>query len=55
MDRLFLFFFDFHGFNILGFEDLPAVQTLYVVDAGSPGDDLGTGMLAGGLHKQRLG
>jgi hypothetical protein len=51
---LFLFFLDFHGFNVLGFEDLAAVQTFHVVYAVSSGDDLGAGMLAGGLHKQRL-
>lgn len=51
---LFLWFLDFLGFDILGFEDLSAIQTLDVVDAASSGDDLSTGMLAGrGLHKQR--
>jgi hypothetical protein len=33
---------------------LAAVQTFHVVYAVSSGDDLGAGMLAGGLHKQRL-
>ena len=47
---LFLFFLDFHGFDVLGFENLSAVQTFHVVDAGSSGDDLGAGVLTGGLH-----
>ena len=50
---LFFFFLDFHGFDVFGFEDLSAVQTFHVIDAVSPGDDLGAGMLAG-LHMQQL-
>jgi len=50
---LFLFFLDFHGFQVFGFEDLTAVQTFNVVDAVSSGDDLSTGMVASGLHTLR--
>jgi hypothetical protein len=51
---LFFFFLDLHGFDVFGLEDLLAIQTFHVVDAVSSGDDLGAGMLASGLHKQRL-
>jgi len=47
---LFLFFLDFHGFKIFGLEDLPAVQTFHIVDAVSPGKNLGAGVLTSGLH-----
>jgi hypothetical protein len=50
---LFLFFLDFHWFKVFGFEDLAAVQTLDVIDAVSPGDYLGTVMVASGLHTLR--
>ena len=50
---LFLFFLYFHGFKVFGFEDLAAVQTLNVVNAVSPGDYLGTVMVASGLHTLR--
>jgi len=53
MRGLFFFFLDFHGFDVLGLEDLPAVQALHVVDSVSSSDDLGAGMLAG-LHMQEL-
>jgi hypothetical protein len=49
---LLLFFLDFYGFKVLGFEDLTAVQTLNVVHAVSPGNDLGAVMVASGLHKK---
>jgi hypothetical protein len=49
-----LFFLDLHGFDVFGFEDFPAVQTFHVVYAGSSGDDLGAGVLAGGLHNAAL-
>jgi hypothetical protein len=51
---LFFFFLNLHGFDVFGLEDLLAVQTFQVVHAVSPGDDLGSGMLASGLHKQGL-
>jgi hypothetical protein len=48
---LFLFFFlDLHGIEVFVLEDLMAIQTFQVVDAISPGDDLGAGVLASGLH-----
>src|ERR1017187_1102716 len=51
--RLLFFFLDLHGFDVLGFEDLTAVQTFQVVHPVSSGDDLGACVLAG-LHMQRL-
>jgi hypothetical protein len=51
---LFLFFLGFHGFKVFGFEDLVAIETFHVVHAVSTGNDLGAGMLTGGMHKQRL-
>jgi len=51
--RLFFFFLDFHGFKVFGFEDLAAVQTFNIVDAVSPGDYLGTVVVASGLHTLR--
>ncbi len=47
---LFLFFLGFDGFEVLGLEDLTAVQTFHVVHAVSSGNDLGPGVIAGGLH-----
>ena len=47
---LFLFFLDFHGFKILGLENLAAIETLQVLHAISPGDHLGAGMVTSGLH-----
>jgi hypothetical protein len=47
---LFLFFFDLHGFKVFGLENLAAIQALDVIHAVAPGDDLGTGMVASGLH-----
>ena len=44
-----------HGFQIFGFEDLPAVEALHVVHAVSTGEDDCFLMLAGGLHNERLG
>jgi len=40
----------FNGFEIFGFENLPAVETLDVIDAIAPGNDLGSIVIAGGLH-----
>jgi hypothetical protein len=51
---LFLFVLDFYRFKVLSFEDLAAIETLDVVHSVSPGDDLGTVMLTGGLHKTTL-
>ena len=53
-EELFLFFLDLHGLEIFGFEDLPAIQAFEVVHAVASGNHLGTGMVASGLHKQRL-
>ena len=49
-DELFLFVVDNYGLKILGFEDLPAVQTFHIIDAIASGDDDGTGVLTIGLH-----
>ena len=40
--------------NAVCLENLTAIQTFHVVHAVSSGDHLGAGMLAGGLHNQRL-
>jgi len=48
--RLLLVVFDFHGFKVFGFKNLPAVETFHVVYAVSSGQDLGTGVLTSGLH-----
>lgn len=50
---LFLFFLDFHWFEVFGLEDLTTIKTFKVVNAVSPGDDLGSGMVASGLHTLR--
>jgi hypothetical protein len=55
MPGLFLFFLDFHRFDVLSFEDLSAIETFDVIHAVSSGDDLGTIVIAGGLHKTTLG
>ena len=47
---LFFVFLNFNGFEIFGFENLPAVETLDVIDAIAPGNDLGSIVIAGGLH-----
>ena len=47
---LFFLFLDFHGFKVFGLEDLATVETFDIIHAISPGDDLGTGVLASGLH-----
>jgi len=51
----FLFVFGGDGFEVLGFEDLPAIDALDIVDAVAAGQYDGVFMLAGGLHNQRLG
>jgi hypothetical protein len=48
--KLFLFFLGFHGFQVFGLEDLPAVQAFYVVDAFSSGQNQGMSVRTGGLH-----
>jgi hypothetical protein len=39
-----------HRFQIVGFYDQTAVETLDVIDAVAPGDNHGTGVLTSGLH-----
>jgi len=54
-ERLFVLFFNCgNWFEVLGFENLAAVETFNVFHAVSPRYDLGTGMLACVLHKARL-
>jgi len=53
-ERLIVLFFDCNGFEVLGFENLAAIETFDVFHAVSPGDDFGTGVLARVLHKARL-
>jgi len=47
---LLFFFLDLHGIEVFVLEDLMAIQTFQVVHAISPGNDLGAGVLASGLH-----
>ena len=50
-EGLLVFFFGFHGFEILGFKDLTAIETFYVIDAIAAGNHLGAGVItSGGLH-----
>jgi hypothetical protein len=51
---LFLVFLDFHWLKVFGLEDLTAIKALHVIDAVSPGDDLGAGMVTSGLHTPTL-
>jgi len=51
---LFLVFLDYHWLKVFGLENLPAIEAFQVIHAVSPGDDLGTVVLASGLHNQRL-
>jgi hypothetical protein len=53
-ERLFVLFFNCNGFEILGFENLAAIETFQVFHPVSPGYDLGTVVLASVLHKARL-
>jgi hypothetical protein len=48
--RAILLLLDFQGLKVFGLEDLTAVETFHVIDAVSPGQNLGTGMVANGLH-----
>jgi len=50
MAGLFFLFLDFHGLQIFGFEDLPAIETFNVVYPVSAGDNLGARVLTSGLH-----
>ena len=52
--RLFLVVLDFDGLEVFSLEDLAAFQAFDVFDALAAGNHLGTGMVASGLHKQRL-
>ena len=47
---LFFVFLDLYGIEVFILEDQVAIETFQVVHAISPGDDLGTGVLASGLH-----
>ena len=51
--ELLLFFFvaGSKGFEVFGLEDLAAIETLDIVHAIAAGEYLGTGVLAGSLHK----
>src|SRR5262249_37503912 len=51
---LLVVFFDCYVFEVLGFKDLTAIETFDVLDAVTPGDDLGTVVLTSGLHNARL-
>ena len=51
---LLFLFLNRHLFEVLGFENLTAVQALDVVHTVAPGDYLGSVVLTSGLHKARL-
>src|SRR5215471_1544645 len=51
---LFLVLFNLHRLKVLGFEDLPAVEALQIVDPISTGNHLGTGVIAGGYHNSAV-
>ncbi len=44
--ELFVFFVGGDGLQILGLEDLPAVETFHIIDAVTPGNNFGTEMVA---------
>ena len=50
----FVVFVNGDGFEILGFEDLAAIEAFNIVHAVASSDDLGAGVLTG-LHKDRYG
>jgi hypothetical protein len=51
---LFVVFVNGYGFEILGFEDLAAIEAFDIVHAVASRDDLGAGVFTG-LHKDRYG
>ncbi|MGA2133881.1 MAG: hypothetical protein ABSH50_16425 [Bryobacteraceae bacterium] len=53
-EKLVVLFFNCNGFEVLGFENLAAVETFNVFHAVSPRNHFGTGVLASVLHKARL-
>jgi hypothetical protein len=50
MAGLFFVILNFHLLEIFGLEDLAAIETFYVIDPVSAGDDLGARVLTSGLH-----
>jgi hypothetical protein len=46
--------FDDDRFKVFGFKNLAAIETFEVVYTIATGDDLGTDVVTGGLHKQRF-
>src|SRR3954463_9803535 len=52
--QLFVVVLDLDGLEIFGLENLAALEAFDVFHALSAGNHLGTGMVASGLHKQRL-
>jgi hypothetical protein len=52
---LFVFRVDRHRLQIFGFEDLPAVEALHIVDTVPTGDDGCSFMLTGCSHTGNLG
>ena len=51
---LLVVFLYFDRFEVLGFKNLAAIETLYVIHAVPAGDDLGTIVIAGELHNDAL-
>jgi hypothetical protein len=50
MEGLFFLILNRDLFEIFGFEDFAAIETFYVIDPVSAGDDLGARVLTSGLH-----
>ena len=51
--KLLVLFLNCYGFEVLGFENLAAIETFNVLHAVTPGDDLRTGVVTSGLHKSK--
>jgi hypothetical protein len=52
--ELFLFLICGDGLQVLCLENLTAIQAFDVIDSVAPGNHLGTGMVASGLHNNGL-
>jgi len=52
--RLFFLFLGFHRLQVFGLENLTTVETFHIVHPVPSGQDLGAGVLAGGLHSQAV-
>jgi hypothetical protein len=50
--ELLVFFVGGDGLQVLGFEDLTAIETFKIIDAVTPGNDFGTDVIA---HNELIG